>query len=171
MGRGDARTLYKEGRVAFYDDALMSKGAITNPAFGDISEYAHPQVHPVLAVGDKPQASGWGHLLVIIDRSTKKEEAKQFIEHLVSEEVALKYFETNGLLPSKKSVLDNASVTKDYWSNCWKPILDGGRLAETAGPLYSAANFVILEELQALLSGSKTAEVAASTMCTRINSL
>ncbi|MGE4526686.1 MAG: ABC transporter substrate-binding protein, partial [Sphaerochaeta sp.] len=39
MGRGDARTLFKEGRVAFYDDALMSKGAITNPAFGDISTY------------------------------------------------------------------------------------------------------------------------------------
>ncbi|MDX9824381.1 MAG: extracellular solute-binding protein [Sphaerochaeta sp.] len=171
MARGDARTLFKEGRVAFYDDALMSKGAITNPAFGDISTYAFPQVRPVLKQGDKPQASGWGHLLVIIDRSPKKAQAKAFIEHLISEEVALRYFKENGMLPSKKSVLSNQAVVSDYWSNAWTPVLDGGRLAETAGPLYAAANQVILEELQAMLSGSKTPSQAGSAMASRIDTL
>ena len=171
VSRGDARTLFKEGRVAFYDDALMSKGAITNDAFGDIASYAFPQVHPVLNKGDKPQASGWGHLLVIIDRSPKKAEAKAFIEHLISEEVALKYFKENGMLPSRKSVLSNAAVTSDYWSNAWTPVLAGGRLAETAGPQYAAANGVILEELQSMLSGPKTPKQAADAMCSRINSL
>lgn len=171
MGRGDARTLFKEGRVAFYDDALMSKGAITNPAFGDIASYAFPQVRPVLNKGDKPQASGWGHLLVIIDRSPKKAQAKTFIEHLLSEEVALRYFNENGMLPSKKSVLSNQAVVSDYWSNAWTPVLEGGRLAETAGPLYAASNQIILEELQSLLSGSKTPAQAGAAMTSRINNL
>lgn len=171
MSRGDARTLYKEGRVAFYDDALMSKGAITNEAFGDISNYAFPQVHPVLAKDDKPQASGWGHLLVIIDRSPKKASAKAFIEHLISEEVALKYFKENGMLPSKKSILSNEAVTSDYWSNAWTPVLAGGRLAETAGPQYAAANAVILEEMQSMLSGTKSPKQAADAMKSRIDVL
>jgi multiple sugar transport system substrate-binding protein len=171
VSRGDARTLYKEGRVAFYDDALMSKGAITNDAFGDIATYAFPQVHPVLNKGDKPQASGWGHLLVIIDRSPKKVEAKAFIEHLISEEVSLRYFKENGMLPSRTSILSNSSVTSDYWSNAWTPVLAGGKLAETAGPQYAAANAVILVEMQSMLSGSKTPKQAADAMCSRIKSL
>jgi len=171
MGRGDARTLFKEGRVAFYDDALMSKGAITNPSFGDISTYAFPQVHPVLKAGDKPQASGWGHLLVVIDRSPKKAQAKAFIEHLISEDVALKYFRENGMLPSKKSVLASDAVVSDYWSNAWTPVLAGGRLAETAGPQYAAANAVILEEMQSMLSGSKTPKQSGEAMASRINTL
>jgi multiple sugar transport system substrate-binding protein len=171
MSRGDARTLYKEGRVAFYDDALMSKGAITNAEFGDLATYAFPQVRPVLKQGDKPQASGWGHLLVVIDRSPKKEQVKTFIEYLISEEVALRYFNENGMLPSKKSVLANEQVVSDYWSNAWTPVLAGGRLAETAGPQYAAANAVILEEMQAMLSGSKTPKQAGETMANRINNL
>lgn len=171
MGRGDARTLFKEGRVAFYNDALLAKGAITNEAFGPIESYAKPQVNPVLKEGDTPKASGWGHLLVIIDRSPKKAEARSFIEHLISEDVALKYFEENGMLPSKNSVLNSSEVANDYWANSWKPILDGGRLAETAGPNYSAYNSIITENLQAVLSGSKTAETAASDMVSRIENL
>ena len=171
MGRGDARTLFKEGRVAFYNDALLAKGSITNEAFGDIEDYAKPQVNPVLVKGDTPKASGWGHLLVIIDRSPKKAEAKEFIEHLISEDVALKYFDEIGMLPSKKSVLNSSDVKNDYWASSWTPILDGGRLAETAGPNYSAYNSIIVENLQAVLSGSKTAEIAAKDMVSRIENI
>ncbi len=171
MGRGDARTLFKEGRVAFYNDALMAKGAITNEAFGSIEDYAKPQVNPVLNEGDAPKASGWGHLLVIIDRSPKKADAKLFIEHLISEDVALRYFDSNGLLPSKKDVLNSSAVTNDYWSKSWTPILDGGRLAETAGQNYSAYNSIIVENLQAIISGSKTSEKAAADMVSRIENI
>lgn len=171
MGRGDARTLFKEGRVAFYNDALLAKGAITNEAFGPIESYAKPQVNPVLNKNDSPKASGWGHLLVIIDRSPKKTDAKAFIEHLISEDVALKYFNQNGMLPSKKTVLNNKVVSNDYWANAWTPILDGGRLAETAGPNYSAYNSIIVEDLQSVLSNTKTAEEAAKDMVSRIENL
>lgn len=171
VGRGDARTLFKEGRVAFYNDALLAKGSITNPAFGDIQDYAKPQVNPVLNKGDTPKASGWGHLLVIIDRSTKKDDAKKFIQHLISEEVALNYFDEIGMLPSKKSVLASDKVANDYWSNSWTPILDGGRLAETAGQNYSAYNSIITENLQSVLSGSMSPEEAAADMVSRIKNI
>lgn len=168
MDRGGARTLYKEQRVAFYDDALMSKGAIYNEKAGTIEEQAKPMVRPVLTAGDKPQASGWGHLLVIINRSPKKEEAKAFIENLLSKDVALNYFDVTGNLPSKNSVLAESKVTSDYWTKSWTPVLAGGRLAETAGPKYSAYNQVMLDQIQAVLSGTKTPSEGAKAMKTAL---
>lgn len=75
------------------------------------------------------------------------------------------------MLPSTKSVLNSNEVKNDYWSNSWTPILDGGRLAETAGQNYSAYNSIIVENLQAVLSGSKTSEKAAADMVSRIENL
>ncbi len=161
MGRGDARTLYKEGRVAFYDDALLAKGAITNEAFGDIEVYAKPIARPVVKAGDSPKAVSWGHVLAVIDRSNNKEMAKEFIEHIISEEVALSYFDTNGMLPSKSDLLAKPVVANDYWSASWEPILDGGRLAESAGRKEAAYNQAISDNIQAILSGSKTVSKAA----------
>ena len=162
MGRNDARTLYKEGRVAFYDDALMSKGSITNDAFGSIEEYAQPMVRPVLKAGDESKALAWGHLLVVINRSEKKEDAKAFIEHLNSKEVSMNYFKSNGMLPAKKDNLADPAVASDYWSKSWTPILDGGRVAETAGLKEAAYNKVIADQLQALLSGTSASDVATA---------
>lgn len=168
IGRGDARTLYKEGRVAFYDDALMSKGAIYNEKFGDIEEQAKPIARPVLKEGDANKAVGWGHLLVVLEKSNKKDAAKEFINHMISEDMALYYFEKNGLLPSKQEVLNSDAVKSDYWSASWAPIMNGGRLSETAGTKEGAYNQAITDSLQALLSGNKTAAECAEAIKTGI---
>ena len=162
MARGDARTLFSEGRVAFYDDALMSKGSIWNESIGPIEGPALPMARPVLKEGDSPKAVGWGHVLVVLNNSNKKDDAANFISHLISEEMALSYFKSNGLLPSKLEVLNSDEVQNDYWSKSWVPVLNGGRLTETAGTKEAAYNAVINQSLQGLISGDKTPEQAVA---------
>ncbi len=171
MGRGDARILFKEGRVAFYNDALGAKGAIQNEKFGNIEDYVLPMCNPVLKSGDLPQANAWGHLLVIIKKSPKTADAKTFIEYLLSDDVALKYFKDTGKLPSKNSVLANDLVKNDYWSNSWTPILQNARLTELVGMNAAVYNSIITEELQSLLSGNKSTEEVAKTMKSRIENI
>jgi multiple sugar transport system substrate-binding protein len=171
MGRGDARILFKEGRVAFYNDALGAKGAIKNEKFGSIEDYVLPICNPVINEGDLPQANAWGHLLVIIKKSPKSADAKTFIEYLLSDEVALKYFDVTGQLPSTNSVLASDAITSDYWSNSWTPILQNARLTELVGMNAAAYKSIITEELQSLLSGNKTPEEVAKTMKSRIDNI
>ncbi len=165
MTRGDARTLFKEGRIAFYDDALAAKSSIYEEAVnGAIEDHALPMLRPVLTAGDTPQAQSWGHLLVLIDRSVKHEVGKEFIEYLISDEVALTYLENCGTLPSTNTGLAADAVMADYWMEKWTPILANGRLPENCGVNYSATNQVMLENIQAALSGSKTVQQASDDM-------
>ena len=169
MGRSDARTLFKEGRVAFYDDAILGKSSISNAENGSIETYAKPILRPVKNVSDSPKALSWGHLLVIINRSPKKDVAVDLIKHIVSEQQALRYFNSNGMLPSVKSVLAKETVTNDYWANSWKPIINGGRLSEfSTGAKEGTYNSIVTEEIQAILSGSKSVDAATASMKTRI---
>lgn len=171
MGRGDARILFKEGRVAFYNDALGAKGAIQNEKFGDIEDYVLPICNPTLTETSLPEANAWGHLLVVIKKTPKSADAMKFIEYLLSDDVALEYFEQTGSLPSKNSVLASKSVTEDYWSNSWTPILQNARLTELVGMNAAAYKSIITEELQSLLSGAKSPEDVAKTMKSRIDNI
>ena len=67
MDRFDARQLFAEGRVGFYEDAIVAKSlaAGTAPDSG-IAENVVPVPRPVLNEGDEPQALLWGHILVVI---------------------------------------------------------------------------------------------------------
>ncbi len=164
MTRGDARTLFSEGRVAFYDDALSAKASLYNSENGTIEEQALPMSRPVLNVGDDPQAQSWGHVLVIIDRSENKETAASFIEYLLTEEVALDYLEKCGMMPTTYDALATDAVADDYWMSEWTPILEQGALSETAGLKASTYQQIMLDQLQAALNGSKTAEEACIAM-------
>lgn len=164
IARGDARVLFKEGRVAFYDDALAAKGAIYDEATEVLEEKAIPMVRPVLKAGDTPQAQSWGHLLVVIDRSPKKEEAKAFIEYLLSDEIALNYLDKCGMLPSTKTVIASDAVSSDYWMNEWKPILENGSLTETCGKNFAAYNTAMSNAIQSALNKTVTPEQACIDM-------
>ncbi len=164
MTRGDSRTLFSEGRVAFFDDALSVKGTIYNEANGSIEDQAVPMTRPVLNVGDDPQAQSWGHVLVIIDRSENKETAAEFISYLLTEEIALDYLDQSGMMPTTYDTLATDAVADDYWMNKWTPILEDGQLSETAGLKASTYQQIMLDQLQAALNGSKTPAEACAAM-------
>lgn len=103
-GRGEARQLFAQGKVAFYDDAVVAKGQAVNNGVApeDVVNVCSAMPRPVLKQGDAPQSTMWGHMLVAFKDSQHQAEAAELAKTLISDEVALDYFENNGMPPSPR---------------------------------------------------------------------
>ncbi|MDR2750064.1 MAG: sugar ABC transporter substrate-binding protein [Clostridiales bacterium] len=174
IGRFEARQMFAQGKVAFYDDAVVAKGTAVNNGVdpASVAEVCSAIPRPVLKAGDQPQSTMWGHMLVIFDKSKVKEQAAEFAKHLVSEEVAMNYFNNNGMPPTLKSVVSSPAVQNDAYVKGFLEATKSARLEETA-TLATGGEIktIITEELQAALLGSKSAKQAVDDMAARIGSL
>ncbi len=171
IARSDARTLFAQGKMAFYDDAISCNGvAISNGVDeANLDKFIRPMSRPVLKAGDVPQAAMWGHLLVVFKSSEAQAQAADFIKHVVSEENALIYLNSNGMLPVLKSAIASDDVKNNAWASKWLTITENGRKLEFAlmsngGEL----NNTVVEELQAALLGSKEIPKALEDTQTRL---
>lgn len=174
ISRMDSRQLFAQGKMAFYDDAVLAKGvAVGNgvdPA--KVNDVCKPMLRPVLKEGDTSQSVMWGHMLVIFKKSAYPAQAAEFAKHLVSEGQALKYFENNGMPPTMKSVLASDTITKDEYANAFIEITKTGCLEETAlNPKNSEIKTIITEELQAALLKDKNAQKALDDAASRISAV
>ena len=101
-----------------------------------------------------------------------KEEAADFAEYLLSNDVAMEYFEQNGMPPVTGSASSLDEVKNDAYLQGFLAATETAKLEETA--MMTDANeikSIITEELQAALLGSKSAEDAVADMTTRLESL
>ncbi len=174
IGRGDARQLFAQGKMAFYDDAVLAKGqavaAGVDPA--EVVNVCSAMPRPVLNEGDDPQSTMWGHMLVIFDASKYKDEAADFAKYLVSDDVALKYFEQNGMPPVTISASENEAVTNDQYLKGFMDSTATAKLDETARMINAnEIKTIIVEELQATLLGQTTAEECVEALRTRLEAL
>ena len=173
-GRGEARQLFAQGKVAFYDDAVLAKGqAVSNGVDPDeVVNVCSAMNRPVLNEGDQPQSTMWGHMLVVFKDSEYKEQAAELAQTLVSDEVAMDYFTNNGMPPVTKSAAALDEVKNDAYLNGFLESTSTARLDETAR-LTNASEIksIITEELQYALLGQKTAEQAVSDMAARLEAL
>ena len=173
VGRGDARQLFAQGKVAFYDDAVLAKGqAVSNGvAPEDVVNVCQAMLRPVKNEGDTPQSTMWGHMLVIFNSSEHKEAAAELAKTLVSDDVALEYFEENGMPPVTNSAAELDEVKNDPYLSTFSASTATARLEETARMTNaSEIKSIITEELQYALLGQKTAEEAVAEMGSRMNS-
>lgn len=171
VGRGNARQLFAQGKVAFYDDAVLAKGqAVSNGVAPDeVVNVCQAMLRPVKKAGDIPQSAMWGHMLVIFENSAHKEAAAELAKTLVSDEVALKYFEQNGMPPVTKSAEELPEVKEDTYLSAFNASTATARLEETARMTNaSEIKAIITEELQYALLGQKTAEEAVKEMQSRM---
>lgn len=68
MDRFTARQLFSQGKVAFYDDAIVMKGIVTKDSpVTNLGELIVPLSRPVLKEGDTPRALLWGHIVVVFE--------------------------------------------------------------------------------------------------------
>lgn len=174
IGRGDARQLFAQGKMAFYDDAVLAKGqavaAGVDPA--EVVNVCSAMPRPVLNEGDDPQSTMWGHMLVIFDASKYKDEAADFAKYLVSDDVALKYFEQNGMPPVTISASENEAVTSDQYLKGFMDSTATAKLDETARMINAnEIKTIIVEELQATLLGQTTAEECVEALRARLEAL
>lgn len=174
MGRSEARQAFAQGKVAFYDDAVVAKGqAVSNGvAPEDVVKVCSAMPRPVLKAGDAPQSTMWGHMLVTFENSEYKQQAGDFAKTLVSDEIALDYFENNGMPPVTKSAASLDEVKNDAYLTGFIQATATARLEETARMTNaSEVKTIITEELQYALLGQKTAEQAAADMSARLAAL
>ncbi len=172
IGRGDARQLFAQGKMAFYDDAVVAKGqavsAGVDPA--EVVNVCSAMPRPVLKEGDPSQSTMWGHMLVIFDSSKHKETAADFAKHLVSDEVALEYFEKNGMPPVTASASSTEEVLSDAYLKGFIDATATAKLDETARMANAnEIKTIIVEELQRTLLGQTTAAECVETMRSRLN--
>lgn len=173
-GRGEARQLFAQGKVAFYDDAVLAKGqAVSNGVDPDeVVNVCSAMNRPVLNEGDQPQSTMWGHMLVVFKDSEYKEQAAELAQTLVSDEVAMDYFTNNGMPPVTKSAASLDEVKNDAYLNGFLESTSTARLEETARMANAnEVKTIITEELQYALLGQKTAEQAVSDMAARLEAL
>lgn len=174
IGRGEARQMFAQGQVAFYDDAVVAKGqAVSNGVAPDeVVNVCSAMPRPVLNAGDKPQSTMWGHMLVAFKDSAYKEQAAELAKTLVGNEVALDYFENNGMPPVTKSAASLDIVKNDAYLNGFLSSTATARLEETARMTNAnEIKTIITEELQYALLGQKTAEQAVADMDARLKAL
>ena len=173
-GRGEARQMFAQGQVAFYDDAVVAKGQAVNNGVApeDVVKVCSAMSRPVLNAGDQPQSTMWGHMLVTFQNSEYQQEAAELAKTLVSDEVAMDYFENNGMPPVTKSRAAKDEVKNDAYLNGFLQATATARLEETARMANaSEIKTIITEELQYALLGQKTAEQAVTDMAARLNAL
>ena len=173
-GRGEARQMFAQGQVAFYDDAVVAKGQAVNNGVApeDVVKVCSAMSRPVLNAGDQPQSTMWGHMLVTFQNSEYQQEAAELAKTLVSDEIAMDYFENNGMPPVTKSMAAKDEVKNDAYLNGFLRATATARLEETARMANaSEIKTIITEELQYALLGQKTAEQAVADMAARLNAL
>lgn len=174
VGRGEARQMFAQGKVAFYDDAVVAKGQAVNNGVApeDVINVCSAMLRPVLKTGDKPQSTMWGHMLVIFKDSEHKEAAAEMAKTLVSDEVAMDYFTNNGMPPVTNSMAEKEEVKSDAYLNAFLKSTETARLEETARMSNaSEIKSIITEELQYALLGQKDAAQAIKDMAARMNAL
>ena len=163
LTRFDARQLFAQNKVAFYDDAILARGIAKGNGVSEdkLDETIKPMARPVLSKGDKPQSTLWGHQLVIFKSTKDKDKAGEFIKYLISEDTSLKYFEASGSVPVMNSAISSDKVKNDKWSSEWLKITETGKKAETQKyENDSQLATIITEEIQNTLLGTKSPKKA-----------
>jgi multiple sugar transport system substrate-binding protein len=173
VGRSEARTMFAQGKVAFYDDAVVAKSqVISNGVAPDkVVDVCSAMPRPVLKAGDQPQSVQWGGMLVIYKNSKYKEQAAQLAKMLVGDKIALDYFKNGGMPPVTKSAKANPDVQKDPFIKTFLSNTQTARLEETARMTNAdAIKKIMTEEIQSALLGQKSSKQALDETAQRITS-
>lgn len=163
MDRFDARQLFAQGRVGFYDDAIVARGLVTSAApESGLEQYVVPMPRPVLNEGDTPQALLWGHIIVVID-DENGDAAAEFAKWITTDEpTVLNYFEQMALPPTTQAALDSEIVQSNAYVADWTAVSTATARTNPFWPYTEAAAMetTLNEAVQAVLTGDMSAEDA-----------
>lgn len=163
LGRPEARTLYAQGKTAFFDDANQVRGTITAQAADPaLIDNTVPLARPVLEAGDEPQSLAWGGLIVVF-KEGPTQTAAEFAKYYTSTpEVGINRYQEIGSVPTTETALKDESFTSDTYASTWQQAI-----TDTAAPnpLWQFPNYAqmeakLAEHIQAALTGQVSAQDA-----------
>ncbi|MER7506582.1 hypothetical protein AB0L05_36995 [Nonomuraea pusilla] len=163
VDRFDARALFAQGKAAFYDDAIITRGVVAaqSPDKSLTGKMA-PLARPVLKAGDTPQALLWGHVIVVVD-GEGSDAAADFASYATSDTATVAaFFEKVKLPPTTTAGLADPKVAGDAFTTEWTE-----KITKTATPNpfwryagYAQIETAIAEQVQAVLVGQSSAKDA-----------
>jgi multiple sugar transport system substrate-binding protein len=157
MDRFTARQLFSQGKVAFYDDAIVAKGIVTKDTpIENLGELMVPVPRPVLEEGDTPQAMLWGHIVVVFE-GEQGEAAAAWAQHLTSDqETVITYFEELSLPPTTTEALNSEAVQEDEFIANWSEKVTATARPNPFWPYAESARMesILAEQVQAYLVGA-----------------
>lgn len=171
VGRSEARQMFAQGKVAFYDDAVVAKSQVISNGVDpdEVVNVCSAMLRPVVNEGDEAQAVQWGSMLVLYKNSEYKEEAAELAKVLNSDEVALDYFTNGGMPPVTKSAAASDTVKNDPYISTFIESTATARLEETARMTNAnEIKDILTEEIQYALLGQKTSQEALDDAASRI---
>ncbi len=174
MDRFDARQLFAQGRVGFYDDAIVARSLVTtNAPDSGLEEFVVPVPRPVLNEGDVPQALLWGHIIVVVD-DDNADSAAAFAKYITSDQdTVLTYFDQLALPPTTQTALDSENVQTNSYVATWSAGITATARTNPFWPYTEAAAMetTLNEQVQAVLTGDMSAKDALDEANSEISDL
>lgn len=174
LGRPEARTLYVQGKTAFFDDANQVRGTLADQATDPgLIDHTVPVARPVVAPGDAPQSLAWGGLIVVFAKGPTQT-AAEFAQYYTSTpEVGVHRYQEIGSVPTTETALQDEALTSDPYASAWQ-----SQITDSAAPnpLWQFPNYAqmeakLAEEIQAAMTGKKSAQDALDDAQTAMQGL
>ncbi len=160
--RFDARQLFTQGKVGFYDDAILARGIVSKDSpVKDLDKKIQPLSRPTTGSGE-PQALLWGHVVAVFNKDGA-DAAAQFARYITSDtDVAVKYFKSVSLPPTTTAALGAAEVKSDEYTIAWSDRITKTASASPFWPYAASAQMekILSEQVQAVLTGAAGAKDA-----------
>ena len=174
MNRFDARALFAQGKVGFYEDAIGGKGAVVK-ASGDTAFGAKllPVSRPVKSASDKPQHLAWGHALVVV-QGAGAAAASRFVSALTSNpSYNGEWFKKAGLPPTTKAGLGAAEVKNDAFTTEFTSAIGGFVSADPFWiyPKFAQIQSALANAVQSALINKATPKEALASAKSAMESL
>lgn len=162
LNRSDARQLFSQGKIVFYEDAILARGIVSKDSpVKDLANKTVPLSRPVVGSGD-PQSLLWGHLIVVFNKEGA-DAAGQFARYITSDtDTAVKYFKVMSLPPVTTAALAANDVKTDTYTIAWGDKITKTARAHPFWPYAASAQMekVLCEQVQAVLAGTASAKDA-----------
>lgn len=173
VDRFDARQLFSQGKVGFYDDAIVGKAAVLKDSpVADLASKLQPLARPLADAGD-PQALLWGHLVVVFE-GEGADGAAEFARFLTSDPATtVGYFEALSLPPTTEAGLASPAVQADSYTATWTQSITSTARPNPFWPYAESAQMekLLAEEVQAVMIGSASAQDALGRAAEAIGKL
>jgi ABC-type glycerol-3-phosphate transport system substrate-binding protein len=173
VDRFDARQLFAQGNVGFYEDAIVARSLAAGNKPADLELTVVPVPRPVLNEGDAPQSLLWGHCLgVVADASAPT--AADFAVYLTTDSaVTTRYFEQLSLPPTNVEILESDLVQDDEYVGGWTNTVTATARANPFWVYAEGARMeaILAEAVQAVLVGDATAQEALDEAAEEISDL
>jgi ABC-type glycerol-3-phosphate transport system substrate-binding protein len=119
VDRFDARSLFAQGQVGFYDDAIVARSLAAGNKPADLELTVIPVPRPVLNEGDQPQSLLWGHCIGVVEDASAESAAGLALYLTSDQEFTTGYFEQLSLPPTTTAVLESEVVQEDTYVTAW----------------------------------------------------